>query len=776
MFRNKIIMKSILLSLVLFLPMSIFAQSKFTISGYVKDKDSGEEQIGATVYVKDLETGTSTNVYGFYSLTIPEGEHEIMIAFLGYNTITRTINLTQSQKINFELEPEGTDIQEVIATTEAEDKNVESLEMSTTKISINTIRKIPALMGEVDVIKAIQLLPGVQTVGEGGSGFYVRGGGVDQNLIILDEATVYNASHLMGFFSVFNSDIVKDVKLYKGGIPAEYGGRLSSVLDIRMKEGNKKKYGATGGIGTISSRLTLEGPIKEDKASFIVSGRRTYGDLALAAANDTNLRKSQLYFYDLNTKLNWNVNENNKVFVSGYFGRDVFSLADLFGLQWGNATVTSRWTHIFNDKLFLNVTGLYSNFDYFLGSDFFEWKSNIRDFSGKADFEYYPNPNNKIKFGGQSIRHTFNPGDVEFEIGPSIITSEIQTTFANEHAAYVSNEHKISKRFSALYGLRWSLFQNTGKYDHFIYDDQSYERVDSVFYNQGVFNSFSGFEPRLGLKYTLTTSSSVKLSYNRMRQYLHLASNSTSASPLDIWIPSSPNVKPQIADQVAVGYFRNFKDNAYEGSVELYYKFMNNSIDFRDHAQLLLNPYLEGELRFGVARAYGAEWLIRKQKGRLTGWLSYTLARSERQIESINNGLTYPTKYDKRHDLSLVAMYDLNERWDFGTTLIYSTGAAVTTPIGRYEFGNTIVPIYSSRNGARMPPYHRLDLSATLTPKRKDGKEAIGEWVFSVYNTYLRKNPYVINFTEDSDNPGTTKAEMVYLFSIIPSITYNFKL
>ncbi len=756
------------------------AQEKYTINGHIKDLSSGEELLGATILVKELSTGTTTNLYGFYSLTLPKGDYTLVYSFVGYQPITQSVALYQDIKSNIELPPGSTLLTEFEVTGEAKDENVQSVEMSTINMKMETIKKIPSLMGEVDVIKAIQMLPGVQTVGEGNSGFYVRGGGVDQNLILLDEAPVYNASHLLGFFSVFNSDALKDVQLYKGGIPAEYGGRLSSVLDIRMKDGNSKRFAATGGLGTVSSRLTLEGPIEKDKSSFIVSGRRTYADVFLKLAKDTNLRQNKLYFYDLNAKANFTLNDNNKLYLSSYFGRDVFAFSDQFRMSWGNATGTLRWNHIYNKKLFSNLTLLYSDYDYYLGdlsgADAFGWTSRIRDYSMKMDFNSFPNPNNTVKYGLQSTYHVFDPGIVTAESSEAIFNDfKIPQNKSLEHAIYISNEQRITPRLSAIYGIRASVFQNIGKTTYYRYDS-NYNAYDTVNVEAGkVFNVDQGLEPRLGMKYSLTEEKSIKLSYNRMVQYIHLASNSTSASPLDIWFPSSPNVAPQLGDQIALGYFQNFNNNTYEFSVEGYYKKMSNQIDFKDHAELLLNSQLEGELRFGEGYAYGMEFFLKRREGRFTGWLSYTLARAERKIKEINNGEVYPTKYDKTHDISLVMSYTLNKRWDFSANWVFSTGSAVTMPTGRFEFQGVIVPVYSDRNAARLPAYHRMDISATLKNKQKEGKKWKGEWVFSVYNAYMRKNAFQINFRQDENDPTITHAEKLYLFSIVPAVTYNFK-
>jgi CarboxypepD_reg-like domain/TonB-dependent Receptor Plug Domain len=765
--------------LLLIFSSSSYGQENFTLSGHIKNVSSGEELIGATVRttVAGEIVGAVANSYGFYSLTLPKGDYTLKYSFVGFAPFYKEIILDGNQKIDIEMEESNT-LNKVLVTSEATNSNITDTEMSVNKLSITQIRKMPALMGEVDIIKAIQMLPGVSTVGEGGSGFYVRGGSVDQNLILLDEANVYNASHLMGFFSVFNPDVVKEVELFKGGIPAEYGGRLSSVLDIRMKDGNMKKFEMIGGIGTISSRLSLGGPIVKDKGSIVVSGRRTYADLFLPLSKNEDIKKSKLHFYDLNLKANYKLNDKNRVFLSGYMGRDVLGIDKQFEMNWGNATVAARWNHVFTDKLFMNMTATFSNYDYFLGEpdgqSAYEWRSNIKDYYLKSDFTYYINPNHTLKFGGLTSYHQIDPGQAK-GTGESILDEFIvPKTNALEHAGYISHQIKIGKRFNAVYGLRASFFQNIGSTTYYNYDS-NYAVSDTVNVSKGeIYNTYWGLEPRLAMTYIFNSASSIKGSYNRTRQYVHLASNSTASSPLDIWFPSSPNVKPQIADQVALGYFQNLKKDVYQISVEVYYKQMQNAIDFKDQAVLLLNPYLEGELRYGRAFAYGSEFLIKKTKGNLTGWIAYTLSRTQKKIDGINNNELYFAKYDKTHDLSIVLSYDLGDSWTFSTNFVYSTGAAITMPIGKMEYMGVTVPIYSSRNGRRMPDYHRLDLAVSFRPKKNSNRKWKSEWVASVYNVYNRANPYSINFKSDPVNPTQTKAEMLYLFGIVPSITYNF--
>lgn len=756
-----------------------YAQNeKHTISGYMTDSANGEALIGATLLVKELSTGTVTNSYGFYSLTLESGSYTLVYSYLGYSSLEQKIELKDNTKLDIELSEEGTQLEELVITAEKKDKNVKSVEMSVEKISIQKIKSIPAVFGEVDIIKAIQLLPGISATGEGQSGFNVRGGSVDQNLILLDEATVYNAAHFLGFFSVFNPDAIRNVEVFKGGIPAEYGGRLSSVLDIRMKEGNNKKLAVAGGIGSISSRLTVEGPLKKNEGSFLVSGRRTYADQFLRFAPDTSIRNNKVFFYDLNAKANYKFGEKDRIYLSGYFGDDVFKVQDT-EIRWGNATATARWNHIFNEKLFSNLTFIYSKYDYKLGSTDpalgFTWNSGILDYSGKLDFNYFLNSNNTIKFGAQTTHHTFEPGGITTNSESIFQDFKIAENSSLETAAYLSNEQKISSNLTVLYGLRFSLFNNIGGGNVYSYDD-NYKLQDTTYYKKGEFyNSFANVEPRVGIRYSLGNNNSIKASYNRMAQYLHLASNGISSSPLDIWFSSSMNVKPQLADQIALGYFQNFQDNAYEGSVEVYYKDIQNAIDFKDHAALLLNEYVEGELRFGDARAYGAEFLLKKNTGRLTGWLGYTFSKSERKIPEINDGEWYNATWDKTHDASLVLSYELNKRINLSANWVYATGRAVTFPTGRFEYNGVTVPVYSDRNAERMPAYHRGDIGFTLKNKDKEARKLFWDLNVSIYNVYNRHNAYSINFREDPDDASKQIAEKTYIFPILPSVTWNFK-
>jgi hypothetical protein len=759
---------------------------KATLSGHIHDKSTGEDLIGATVYVKEIKSGTTSNIYGFYSISLVSGQYTVVYSYVGFTPLEKTFDLKENITFDVDLTMANQELEGVVITGEAVNANVTQAEMSSIKMDTKTIKQIPALMGEVDIIKAIQLLPGVQSISEGSSGFSVRGGSLDQNLIQLDEATVYNASHLMGFFSVFNNDAIKDVKLYKGDIPASSGGRLSSLLDVRMKDGNTKRFSGTGGIGTISSRLTLEGPIVKDKASFIVSGRRTYADIFLKLNSDPAINDNTLYFYDFNAKVNYEMNENNRLFISAYYGKDVFKNPD-FKMMWGNSTLTMRWNHLFSKRLFSNFTILYSKFDYELGvpegsSSSFEWIANLRDYGAKADFTYYLNTNNTIKFGTSSTYHNFIPGTAR-GLGSEAFLTEyvVENNNALESAIYLSNEQKIGSRLIAKYGLRYSHFVNIGEATIYNYDDH-YELVDSTVYGKGdLFSPYGGFEPRLGITFLINEFSSVKASYSRTRQYIHLAQNSTAGTPLDIWFPSSPNVDPQVADQYALGYFRNFRQNTIETSVEGYYKKFDHSVDFKDHAELLLNKLYEGELRFGEGQAYGLEVYFRYEIKKFSGWVSYTLSRTERNTntryieDGINSNSTYLASWDKPHNVAIVLNYNMSKRLIMGATWVYNTGSAVTFPVGRIQVGEQYIPIFSERNGYRMPDYHRLDVSVTLLGKEKPGKNWNWDLNFSAYNAYARKNPWVINFKSEPDNPNETYAEMIYLFSIVPSVTFNFR-
>ncbi|NCA77250.1 MAG: TonB-dependent receptor [Alphaproteobacteria bacterium] len=751
---------------------------KHVISGKITDKTDGESLAGATVYITELKTGTVTDTYGRFSITLPGGRYRLSVSYIGYAKETREINLDQDIRLKLELAPEQRELQEVVVRSVKGDQNVVKPEMSVFRMDIKTIQKIPALMGEVDVIKAIQLLPGVQSVSEGSSGYSVRGGAPDQNLILLDEATVYNASHLMGFFSVFNNDAVKDVKLFKGDIPANYGGRLSSVLDVRMEEGNAKGFEVNGGIGIIASRLTLEGPLLKDKCSFILSGRRTYADVFLPLSSNQELQNNQLYFYDLNAKVNYIVNDRNQVFLSGYFGRDVFS-SQFANMRWGNGTGTLRWNHVFTKKLFFNLTALYSDYQYLLGMpngtvNSFEWRANLRDVGMKGDLSWYLNPKNTLRFGGNVTCHMISPGTAS-GIGAEISSPGVKVpeNYSLESGIYAVNEQKIGSHFIAKYGLRLSLFQNIGPGTVYHYSP-GHITIDSTYYKSGsVYNTFAGLEPRIGLLYEFDRKSSVKVSYARTFQYLQLAQNSSAGTPLDIWFPASPNIRPQISDQVALGYFRNFRRNTIETSVEVYYKSMQHVIDFRNFAQLLLVDTLEGQVRTGSGYAYGIEFLARLNEKIVSGWVSYTYSRSFREIPEIEAD-PYPAPYDKPHNVSVVVNVQVAKRWSLSANWVYSTGAPVTLPTGRATVSGKVIPIYSDRNAYRYPDYHRLDMSVTFSSKPKPQRKFSWDLNFSVYNVYNRHNTWSINFVQDKADPNITYAQKTYLFGIIPSVTFNF--
>ncbi len=755
-------------------------QGNAVLKGNLRDAATGEDLIGATVYVTELKTGTTANVYGFYSLNLPAGSYTVRFSYTGYSTKMIEIELKENKVLNVELESAFQQLGEVVVTGEKPDENVKQVRMSTNNLQMETIKSLPSFMGEVDVMKSLVLLPGISSGGEGSTGIFVRGGNVDQNLILLDEATVYNASHLMGFFSVFNADAIKDVQVYKGGMPAQYGGRLSSVVDMRMKEGNSKKFSATGGYGSIASRLTVEGPIQRDVSSFIISGRRTYFDLFLPFSADTNLRNSRLYFYDLNAKANYRFSDKDRIFLSTYTGRDYLRINEEFNMGWGNETASLRWNHIFNSRIFSNFTLIYSHYDYNLGFNYgvnsFDWFSHIREMSFKGDFTWYYNPDFTVRFGVQNQHHRFNPGQIRGKGDQSAVNDyDMPVSYGLQHAAYLSAEHKLSENFTMEYGIRYSLFQNMGESTVFSVND-NYQVTDTLYYGRGeIFNTDHGPEPRLGMVYSPSDYHSFKASYNRTRQYLQQTNISASGTPLDIWFPASPNIKGQVADQWAVGYFRNFLDNALESSLEVYYKDMKNQLDFRDHADILLNTHMEADLRAGKAWSYGVEFMFNKTKGDFTGWFGYTWSRAWQQIDEINQGEKYPAVFDRPHDLSLVLAYDLNPRLNVAASWVYQSGRPVTLPVGRYEYGGVFVPVYGQRNSSRYPDYHRLDLSLTWKTREKPGRRWQSSWDVSVYNAYMRKNTFAYSFRQNDDNVYQTDAYMIYLFSIVPSVTYNFK-
>ncbi|MFC5196038.1 carboxypeptidase-like regulatory domain-containing protein [Bizionia hallyeonensis] len=773
---------------------SIWSQNKFTLNGVISDSESSETLIGVNILIPELKTGATTNEYGFYSITLPEGTYRVVISYLGYSEVLETITLSENITKNFTLTESVESLNEVIITENVEKLNIRKPQMSLNAMSAGTIKEIPVVFGEADVIKAITLLPGVTTAGEGASGFNVRGGAADQNLILLDEATIYNSSHLFGFFSVFNPDAIKDLKLYKGGIPARYGGRVSSVLDIYQKEGNKNKFHMNGGIGLISSRLLAEGPINKGKGSFLLGGRATYAHLFLPLFDLDN----KAYFYDLNTKISYRLNDNNNIYLSGYFGRDVLSFSDSFENTYGNTVLNFRWNHLFSDKIFSNLSLIYSDYYYGLDLNFigFNWDSGIRNFNVKYDFKHYLNNNITLQYGLNSIYHKFNPGEIKPSSEESGINPDkLIDKYAFENALYLDVEQKLSEKIQLSYGLRYSTFLRLGQDELNMYANnepvvfnqelQIYEKAEPIgiekYKRSKVLKSFGNFEPRLAIAYQLQNNSSIKASYNRLSQYLHLLSNTSSPTPLDIWTPSGMYTDPQILDQVALGYFRNFKNDVFSLELETFYKTVKNRIDYIDGADLIANDAIEQVILNGEARAYGMEILFRKNTGRLKGWIAYTLSKSEQRTPGrtenepgINNGAWYKTAYDKTHDISITASYDFTQKWRFNANFILQTGQPVTYPNAQYEYNGISIPNYGLRNEFRLPSYNRLDLSATYIPKPEKSSGWQAEWVFGIYNVYNRYNAASITFSENRDT-GVNEATRLSIFGIVPSVTYNFK-
>lgn len=759
-------------------PVALLAQQRFTISGTVRDASSGETLIGATVKLQsaDHKAGIATNAYGFYSLTAPEGTYDLLVSYSGYRSFTQKITLDKVLKVNIELTA-AADLQEVVISAgDKKNENVKSPQMGLTKIDMKTLDNVPVLLGEKDVLKTVQLLPGVKAGGEGNTGFFVRGGASDQNLILLDEATVYNSSHLLGFFSTFNADAIKDVSLYKGGMPAQYGGRLSSVLDVKMQDGNDKVFKVEGGLGLIASRIKAEGPIVKNKSSFMVSARRTYIDLLLKASGDSALKNNTLNFYDINAKINYKFDDKNTLFLSGYFGQDNIGIKDLFANDWGNATATVRFNHVFNSRLFSNTSFIYNKYSYAI--ELLDENSNakvnslIRDYNFKEDLQYYAN-NHILRFGLHATHHRIAPSDIRVSANSSFNPLSIENRYGLEFSAYVSDEWTVTDQLNLLYGLRLSQFSLLGPGTISSYNSSG-ELASSATYNSGDFvKNYFNLEPRFSASYSLNDKNSIKASYNRNTQNIHILSNSGTASPTDQYVMSSNNIKPEIADQAALGYFRNTEDNGFEFSAEIYYKWMQNQIDYKDGAELTANADVEAELLYGKGRAYGLELYGKKTKGKFTGWVSYTLSKTERQFDQINNGKYFNARQDRTHDLALVGMYNLGRRWSVSANYIYSTGNAVTYPAGKYNIGGLNTYYYTERNANRMPHTSRLDIGATL--KAKETKRFQSSWTFSVYNALNRKNPYAIQFRDKENDPTRTEAVQTSLFGIIPSITYNFK-
>jgi hypothetical protein len=771
--------KWFLLFIMLGAEMHLYGQGRHTISGTVKETRSGETLIGASVYLMELpKTVTLSNAYGFYSITAPAGHYTLIISFAGYISDSLKIDLVTDLAHSTELIQRNTDLQAVVVTTTRQNENITKPLMGVLKLSVKEIQDMPVIFGEKDILKSIQLLPGVQSTGDGASGFYVRGGTTDQNLILLDEATVYNPTHLLGFFSTFNSDAIKDVTLYKGAIPAEYGGRLASVLDVKMNDGNSKDYQVSGGLGLISSRINVEGPIEKDNGSFIVSARRTYADLFLKLSKDSNTRNSSLYFYDINAKANYKLGDRDRIYLSGYFGKDNLGLGDQFGMDYGNTTATFRWNHILNNRLFSNTSLIYSKYDYNItvtsGNNDVGINSFIRDYHFKEDLQYYVGPGNKINFGMELIAITTSPGVImAAPQSDNFNSTSVPDKHALQSALYFSQDLSVSDKININYGLRAGLFTVLGPGAFYTYDSSG-NATDTVNYGSGqVVKNYFNLEPRFSMSYQLTDNSSVKFAYTRTVQNLHLLSNSTSSNPTDVWIPSSNNVKPEIADQVSAGWFRNFDDNQYEFSTEIYYRNMQNQIDYKNGAQLIANVNVESQLIFGKGRSYGMEFFIKKKVGRLSGWVSYTLSRTERLFTEVNNDSWYPANQDRTNNLSVVGIYKLNKKWTLSADFVYYTGNAVSWPSGKYEVNGQVAFLYVERNAYRMPSYNRLDIGVTLQGKKT--KKFDSNWNFSVYNVYGRENPYSISFQQDPGDASKTQAVQWALFRWVPSVTYNFK-
>ncbi|WP_395073649.1 carboxypeptidase-like regulatory domain-containing protein [Flavobacterium sp.] len=773
-----------------------FSQEKFTISGTIKDAKSNETLIGVNVFIAQIRASVTTNEYGFYSLTIPKGDYTLQISYVGFQTFEENISLNENKKMNISLSESSQQLSEIVVTETKKATNTRAAEMSVNKLSIATIKKMPVVLGEVDVLKSLLLLPGVTNAGEGASGFNVRGGGADQNLILLDEAIIFNSSHLFGFFSVFNPDAIKDLKLYKGGIPARFGGRASSVLEIYQKDGNSNKFSMNGGIGLISSRILAEGPIVKEKGSFLVGGRASYAHLFLKLSEKQ--KNNTAYFYDLNTKLSYKVSDNNNLYLSGYFGRDVFGIGKQFVNTYGNSTLNLRWNHLFNEKLFSNLSLIYSDYYYGLNIDSvgFNWDSGIKNYNIKYDFKNYVSDKLKINFGVNAIYYDFNPGTLTpSKPGSGINFDQLDRKYAFEPSLYFDVDHKILENLTIAYGLRSSMFYRLGKSTINIYENDQpvtynsdlkiYQKATPIgtkLYGKGdAIKTFENLEPRFSASYSFTDDKSVKISYNRMTQYLQLLSNTSSPTPLDVWTPSDNFINPQIADQVAAGYFVNFSDDKYSIEVESFYKKIKNRIDYIDGANLIANKAIEQVILNGEMRSYGLELLLRKNKGDLSGWISYTLSKSEQRTPGrnaneigINNGNWYNSAYDKLHNLAVTSSYQLNDKWSFGANFILQTGQPTTYPNGQYTYLGLNIPSYGLRNENRLPVFHHLDISATLSSRKNKNRKWQSEWVFGIYNIYNRKNAASINFQQNIDT-GNNEAVKTSIFGIVPSATYNFK-
>lgn len=792
--ENNFLLKKLLFLIILITSTQSFSQNKYTLNGTVSEITSNESLIGVTILFPEINSGTTTNEYGFYSITLPEGSYKTVISYLGFKTITQQVNLNKDTVLNISLEESFEELDEVVIKEDVERINIRKPQMSVNQLSISTVKKIPVVLGESDVVKSLLLLPGITSAGEASSGFNVRGGAVDQNLILLDEATIFNSSHLFGLFSVFNPDAIKDVKLFKGSIPARYGGRVSSVLEIFQKEGNNLEYKFNGGIGAVASRLLLEGPIQKEKSSFLLGGRASYAHLFLPLFDIDN----SAYFYDLNTKLNFKINNKNSLYISGYFGRDLFSINNNFENIYGNAVINARWNHIFSNKLFSNASLIYSDYFYGLELDFvgFKWNSGIENFNLKYDLKQYVNDKFQINYGINNTYYIFNPGKIKPNSADSgIVEEQLTKKYANELAAYIDVEQEVNSKLSINYGLRLSYFNRLGQdelnvylndqpvvFDPFLLLYQSADPIDIVNPGRGTsLAEFVNLEPRFSVAYSLNDNNSFKASYTRLAQYLHLLSNTSSPTPLDVWTPSGPFVEPQLLDQYALGYFRVIKEGEYSFETEVYYKDLQNRIDYIDGANLIANDAIEQVILNGEGRAYGWEVLFRKNEGDFTGWISYTLSKSEQRTLprneneiGINNGEWYNTPWDKTNDMAIYGNYELNDRWSLNSNFIWQTGQPTNYPIGQFEFQGIVIPYYGLRNVERLPDYHRLDISAVYKPRKSQNKKFKSEWVFSIYNVYNRRNAAAINFRQNQDT-GQNEAVRTSIFGIVPSVSYNFK-
>lgn len=772
-------MKRILLSLLLAMFfLGVYSQDMYTLSGTVRSERTGETVINASVKIVKSNEGASSNEYGFYSISLSAGEYEIEFSAVGYETVTEKIALSKNMVRNISLPEEIKNLEHVSITANTKGRTITGTQMGVERLTVNEMKSIPMLLGERDILKAIQLLPGIKQAGDGNSGFYVRGGSADQNLILLDEAQVYNASHLLGFFSTFNSDAIKDITVYKGGMPAQYGGRLSSVLDVKMNEGNNQDFEVSGGVGLISAKLNIEGPIQKGRSSFLVSGRRTYADLFVPLSSDSSIRNNRLYFYDYNAKVNYRLSNKDNIYLSGYLGRDYLKLDQQFGIDWGNVTGTLRWNHIFNSKLFSNTSFIYSDFDYNINinntSNNLNIFSEIQDINLKQEFQWYAGGRHTVRFGFNSTYHKIKPGQVTSSGKTSYNDFYLQNRYSWDNAVFATDTWKAQSWLNFTYGVRVSSFSILGPGDFYSIDAEG-NVVDTMTYKKGAFvKTYLNVEPRLAASFIINPTSSIKASYVRNVQNLHLIANSTTSAPTDKWLASTNIIKPEIADLVSLGWYKNFSDNRYEFSTEAYYKKMYNQIDYRTGADVFTNDAIESQILFGIGRAYGWELLLKKQTGKTTGWIGYTLSKTERRIEGINDGQWYNARQDRTHDIAIVFNHQLNKKWNLAANWVFYTGDAVTFPKGKYIIDNQVVFYYTKRNAERMPSYHRLDLGATWL--LKDRKKFRSELAFSLFNAYGRENPYMITFRQNEEDPTRTEAVKTSLFKFVPSISYNFKL